>query len=44
MYAIHPIVSQHLAETRSRELHRIAGQTRLHREAITPRSLRRRRP
>ena len=32
MYAIHPIVSQQLIETHARELHRIAGHTRLHRE------------
>ena len=44
MYAIHPIVTQQLVETRARELHRIAGQTRLHRETIHPRPLRRRRP
>ncbi len=37
MYAIHPIVSQQLVETRARELGRIAGHTRLHREAIHPR-------
>ena len=44
MYAIHPIVTQQLVETRARELHRIAGHTRLHRETIHPRPLRRRRP
>jgi hypothetical protein len=44
MYAIHPIVSQQLVETRARELHRIAGHTRLHRDVINPRPLGRRRP
>jgi hypothetical protein len=45
MYAIHPIVSQQLVETRTRELQRIAGHTRLHREAIQPHPFgRRRRP
>jgi hypothetical protein len=44
MYAIHPIVTQQLVETRARELNRIAGQTRLHREPIPSRPRRRRRP
>jgi hypothetical protein len=44
MYAIHPIVSQQLIETHARELHRIAGHTRLHRNAIPPRPSGRRRP
>jgi hypothetical protein len=44
MYAIHPIVNQQLVEARSRELHRIAGHTRLHRDTIHPRPYGRRRP
>jgi hypothetical protein len=44
MYAIHPIVTQQLVETRARELHRIAGHTRLHRDVTRPRPLGRRRP
>jgi hypothetical protein len=43
MYAIHPIVSQQLVEARSRELHRIAGHTRVYREPIHPRPFGRRR-
>jgi len=45
MYAIHPIVNQQLVEARSRELHRIAGNTRLYRETIQyPKPFGRRRP
>ena len=43
MYAIHPIVNQQLVELRARELHRVAGHTRLRHEAIHPRPPGRRR-
>ena len=44
MYNVHPILIERFVETRTRELQRIAGHTRVYRERSRPRSLRRRRP
>jgi hypothetical protein len=44
MYAIHPTITHRLVEDKIRDLHRVAGNTRLHREVIHRRKRLRRSP
>jgi hypothetical protein len=44
MYPIHPSISHQLVQERLQDLHRVAGNTRLHRELIHRRGRVRRRP
>jgi hypothetical protein len=44
MYAIHPTITHQLAQDKVQDLHRAAGNTRLHREVIPRRNRLRRRP
>jgi hypothetical protein len=44
MYAIHPTITHQLAKDKVQDLHRVAGNTRLHREVIHRRNRLRRRP
>jgi len=44
MYSIHPSISHQLVQDRLQDLHRVAGNSRLHRETIPRRSRPRRGP
>jgi len=44
MYAIHPTITHQLVQDKLQDLHRVAGNTRLHRQPIHRRIRERRRP
>ena len=44
MYSIHPSITHQLVQDRLQDLHRVAGNTRLHREVIQRRDRPRRGP
>jgi hypothetical protein len=44
MYAIHPTITHQLVQDKFQDLHRAAGNTRLHRDVIPRRRRLRRRP